>query len=784
MKHTIITKNCSDYCIVIPASYAPVERTASLELQQYFKKVFGITVTVVLEGAETGKCIYIGHTNYAKKAGIVGKTTENWIIKMHGGNLVLTGGVKENDRGIIYAVYHFLEDIVGVRWWSEWEEYIPEAFELSLEEDFFKEGTPAFAHRKILGFRKYTDFYFEARTRDNVVGDDGLDGLSYNASVKDVGGALQLIGGPHHVHTLNRYIPADKYFEKHPEWFSWSGVEGKRVSYNHYCLTNEDLCDEVTKGMIEYIERDKELEKKTGVPIPDFYDISFPDAIGGFCQCEKCQALIEKSGSTGYALRFVNKMARRIYEIYPDVQLETLAYPPYMELPKDDTIPEKNVTLRLANLYVDIMHDTKNRGNSHYLELIKGWSELCKKSGSRFYIWEYMFNLFMDMPIPMPKRLCESFRTFHENGATGIFVENERTSTDMWELMEYMMLHLAEDPYIDEETLLSDFMPKFYGPAGKYVREYLEELYRCGLENNFSVFCNAESTHFNYLDAKTVNKCMEILDKALDAVKGNETFTFRVQYLKAVLGGNLLVKFYDLKKIAARQGVPFTYDAEEIRKMVVDGFKAAQKNPRFKGTRIDQELVYFENMFLDYEETAPLPAELSNVNPEEVYQFFFKNTCRHALDMVDYGVTFVEDADSSLGVVEKIQSTDKSDALQMSATIMTSRETPFGGGVKIRIQQNGEYKTGIELFKEDVVPDKYHLYKIGSIDNIQKYGDTRVDIFGNNFDWLSLSGISVAFPMDACDVYLSMKFTGEMYGGAKGEKEAIYLDRAIVVRRG
>ena len=52
MKHTIITKDCSDYCIVIPASYAPVERTASLELQQYFKKVFGITVTVVLEGAD------------------------------------------------------------------------------------------------------------------------------------------------------------------------------------------------------------------------------------------------------------------------------------------------------------------------------------------------------------------------------------------------------------------------------------------------------------------------------------------------------------------------------------------------------------------------------------------------------------------------------------------------------------------------------------------------------------------------------------------------------------
>ena len=89
----------------------------------------------------------------------------------------------------------------------------------------------------------------------------------------------------------------------------------------------------------------------------------------------------------------------------------------------------------------------------------------------------------------------------------------------------------------------------------------------------------------------------------------------------------------------------------------------------------------------------------------------------------------------------------------------------------------------MELFREDIVPDEYHLYKIGTVSNISKCADTRVDIFGDNFDWLSLSGISVLFPMDECEVYLSIKFTGEMYGGIPGEQEAVYLDRAIVVRR-
>ena len=90
---------------------------------------------------------------------------------------------------------------------------------------------------------------------------------------------------------------------------------------------------------------------------------------------------------------------------------------------------------------------------------------------------------------------------------------------------------------------------------------------------------------------------------------------------------------------------------------------------------------------------------------------------------------------------------------------------------------------GIELYKEDVVPNEYHLYKVGSVSGIRESGDTRVNIFGVNFDWISLTGISVVFPMDACEVYLSMKFTGEMYGGAVGDPEAVYVDRIIIVRR-
>ncbi len=786
MKTTIILNQETAYSIVVPNDATPVEITASEELRCYLEKVYGVCLPICTENAANGMGFYIGRTAYAEAAGVCGTSVENWIIKMHDGNVILTGGVNPDDRGIIYAVYHFLEDVVGVRWWSDWEEYIPETDELSLEEDCVKEGTPAFSYRKILANMHLKDFYYSARTRGNVVGDDGLaEGAygNYPGGVRRFGGAIHM-ARPHHTHTLNKILPSAEYYEDHPEWFAWSDAEGKRIPHGHYCLSSEGLYEALLEKIMVCIEEDKALEKETGVPIPIFYDVSCPDFLGGFCQCEACKASIEKSGPSGYILQFVNKIARGVGEHHPDVLISGSSYAAHIEPPKDGTLPDKNVILKMAHVFEDIIHDTENRGNENYKRLLYQWGEVCKKADCAYYIWEYMYNLFIDMPLPISKRLCQLLRTFYECGISGIFVENEKLSTDMWELLQYMLVHLCEDPYLDEETLLNDFLPKFYGAAGDYVRDYIELINACALEHDFSVFCIIESMHFNYLDARTVVKGMEILNQALDAVKGDSVLESRVRYIRTLLVGSMLVKFFDLKKIAVRQGVAFEFDPEELRKMVIEGLEDAKKHPKFEADSkaLDDEIAYYGNMTL-IEESAPLPAELSDVNAEDAYQFFYKNSSRHISDMPDYGISYVDDSDSALGRVQKIQRTPESDPLQMMVLFTTSKEDEYSGGITIRIQQNGEYIDGVELFKEDIVPDAYHLYKIGSADNIGKYGDTRVDIFGSNFEWLSLSGISVAFPMDACDVYLSMKFTGEMYGGKKGSEEAIYLDRAIVVRK-
>ncbi len=178
-----------------------------------------------------------------------------------------------------------------------------------------------------------------------------------------------------------------------------------------------------------------------------------------------------------------------------------------------------------------------------------------------------------------------------------------------------------------------------------------------------------------------------------------------------------------------------------------------------------------------------LAVELRHVKPEDAYQFFFKNTCRHLSLNHLYGFSVVDDADSATGKTGKLCKDNTTVSFEIVYLATTSCDAMGAKCISIVIEQDTKKVCGVELFKEDILPDKFHLYKIGEVSGIRNSGDTFVDMFGNNFEWLSLTGISVLFPMDACEVYLSMKFTGKMYGGSADDQEAVFIDRAIIVRK-
>ena len=115
-----------------------------------------------------------------------------------------------------------------------------------------------------------------------------------------------------------------------------------------------------------------------------------------------------------------------------------------------------------------------------------------------------------------------------------------------------------------------------------------------------------------------------------------------------MLKESAVIKYYDLKKMAKLNNRSFDFDIKALRDDVVAGIDKMKGHPKFKNAdkHFEDFKDYFKNLCLT-EDIAPLPDELKDVNPDDVYQFFFKNSCRQLIFKNYYGVTFVDDKDAS-----------------------------------------------------------------------------------------------------------------------------------------
>lgn len=330
-------QHCGEFIGSIPA-----EKTAAKELADYLAKITGATFATVEESAWKGgaPAIYVGNTAFVRHLGIDVKAlqTEESLLKTTAGNLVLTGG---RPRGTLYAVYEFLENALGVRWYTPWAETVPRMENCEIP-SLDRRVRPYFrfrSHYTSLGdpsvFPHGPWKWFNARNRLNQPSTSELD--------ESVGGWLKCGGRVGGGHGFIGYLPNEKYFSSHPEYFSLRG--GKRVPGshhgNHLCLTNPD----VLRIVIEEVRKDIQKD-------PDglCYTVACNDGGGEtICDCPHCRETARKYGATdkigtdaGLLLWFVNQVADAIREEYPEKFIRTLAY-------NNTALPPQNIRAGQCN---------------------------------------------------------------------------------------------------------------------------------------------------------------------------------------------------------------------------------------------------------------------------------------------------------------------------------------------------------------------------------------------------------------------------------------------------
>ena len=136
--------------IVIPDEPSRVEKYSAAELKEHLDKISGgdFKILKLSEAKDVGKAIYVGDSPKARELSQIDPAKlefDEIAIKTRDGNLVLIGHKK---RGTLFAVESFLEDYLGVRWWTPSESKIPSNPTIAIEETDYRYA-PVLKHRRL-----------------------------------------------------------------------------------------------------------------------------------------------------------------------------------------------------------------------------------------------------------------------------------------------------------------------------------------------------------------------------------------------------------------------------------------------------------------------------------------------------------------------------------------------------------------------------------------------------------------------------------------------------------
>ena len=502
--------------IEVPADATPTILTARKELENYLPKAV--------------KTIDIGGRRLARIVLSIDKALDNdeaWTITEKDGVLSLSGG---DQRGTLYAAYHFLEDCLGIHWWTPWEESVPSARDWKFDR-LSLSGKPTFIYRDL--YRSRGDFKGDlalvaVRTRMNRAGD---------ITVPAEYGGSRTFGPPYFVHTFNRYV-SNSFLKTHPDYLAL--VDGKREGGQYsgqLCMTNQELRDYLVNQMKRYIASSWSDAEADGLPRPLYFDLSQNDG-NRFCECERCQKMVAETSITDVLMDFVNYVAEKVGEQYPEVLVTTLAYGKTVFAPKK-IMPRDNVVIRLCNPNLASSSIYAPRFDE-YRDTTEQWAKVAK----HLMCWEYSLA---HWPFPDDmgaQRMCQFY---HKNNFDALFIEmsGEDFLLDCYDMKAWLYAKMMENPYADFETTRQIFLEGYYGAAAPHVDEW-RKLVEKAEARNTKKLNRHRPIGFDFYTVDELVHAHKLFDAAEKAIAGDKTLETRLMRVRApfnLLTGHRIARY-------------------------------------------------------------------------------------------------------------------------------------------------------------------------------------------------------------------------------------------------
>ncbi len=450
----IVTADGADACIM----------NAVDELQTYLEKICGAEFEHITESEYAGaKAIILGETNLGitdTEPASIGE--DGFLLYSNGNQLVILG---EDSRGTLYGVYTFLEEYLGVRWFTPTLEVVPESEDIVIDAAINRIVEPSFVLRR--NACPGTNKKHYARNRINV---------TYWDEMKDYGGALTYVLWDV---TLDTLVP-DSLFAEHPEYFAMN-PDGTRTT-DHVCLSHPDVLPIAVANAREAILNCPRDSKYIHIGQKDN---------SNYCHCETCESLYEKYGAVSApTIIFTNSFADALDDEFPDFTFTFYAYGETDRPPKDLTLTcNPNVVPVLCGLHKACRshkltecgaQDGNETFQNFYGEneptIAQDFADWVKIA-DRTFIYDYTINFLNSAQFfSNLETMQHTMKYMYDIGITG-FTYNcgDGHSAAFNELRNYLLCKLQWDVNADVEYHMMDFMNAYYGEAAApYLKEILD----------------------------------------------------------------------------------------------------------------------------------------------------------------------------------------------------------------------------------------------------------------------------------------------------------------------
>jgi len=448
---TLVKNGQPNATIVMQADAPAPVKAAATDFQKYLAKISGVTLPLKTDGKDvSGITLNVGKTASTQKSDMPDTklNPETYAISQRNDDVYFEGNYPSP---IAFAVYSFLQDQLGVRWFApgdDWE-YVPQnanksTFTVDVKSVVSVPGTSP----RIWSGHEYTQDWKDWDLRNKAVQSEKVPRRNFQNKMYQI-------------------FPPSKYGKTHPEYYPL--INGKRwippsdTTRDWWpCMGNKD----VQRITVEYIQNYFKEH-----PDQDSFSLGMDD-IYHMCDDPLCKAL--DAHDDDYKLhhfstrfyKFVNIIAKEIKKSNPDKYIGTLIYSIALQLPEGVPHMEDNVFGYIANgsvaqwYHPDKENDWKN--------LTQEWRKRVKHLSRYDY-----YGMGTHVPRVFPHAIDDSIKFDKSLNFEGMYVEVytflPQTAPMIWSFAQ-----LQWDPQKNVDVLLDDFYTKMFPSDTADVKKYFE----------------------------------------------------------------------------------------------------------------------------------------------------------------------------------------------------------------------------------------------------------------------------------------------------------------------